>query len=94
MDNKHRQSDTQKNMAWWMPAIIISARFSAWIVIPVLIAAWAGSWLDRKFQMSPLIFLCSVGFAFLVSMFGIVKGTLNEYRKIEAEGKKKNSHKK
>lgn len=61
------------------------ARMSAWIVAPVLIGTLLGRWLDRKFETEPLLFISTVGLAFLLSMFGLVKNVVSEYKKIEKE---------
>ena len=70
--------------AWWQPAIIMFARLSAWIAAPIIFAIYLGKWLDRKFNMEPFLFLFCVGAAFLISMFGIVRSALNEYKKIDS----------
>lgn len=89
MDSQEAKDNGQKNTVWWMPAIMIFLRFSAWIFVPVIIAIFLGKWLDKKFNMEPFLYLSTVGFAFLISMFGIIKGAMAEYKKIETEDKKK-----
>ena len=78
-----------KSVAWWQPAIIIFLKFSAWIFVPVIIALFLGRWLDKKFSTEPFLFLTTIGFAFLISMFGIIKGSAREYKKIEDDEKAK-----
>ena len=75
--------------AWWQPALIMFARLSAWIAAPIIIALYLGKWLDRKFSSAPWLFLLCVGAAFLISMVGLVRNTLAEYKKIERLSKKK-----
>jgi len=76
----------EKNQAsWWQPGILIFARLSGWIGGPVLIAVFAGKWLDQKYDSEPWLFLGSVGIAFAVSIVGIVKEALGEMKKIEKE---------
>jgi MFS-type transporter involved in bile tolerance (Atg22 family) len=77
---------TDKNKkAWWQPAIIIFARFSVWIFVPVILGAFLGKWLDKKYSTEPILFLVIVGVAFLISMFGLIRGVMEEYKKIEKE---------
>ena len=59
------------------------SRLSAWIVFPVLFGALLGKWLDRKYDSSPRWFLIVVGLSFIISMFGLIKNTLEEYKNIE-----------
>ncbi|MEI6836042.1 MAG: AtpZ/AtpI family protein [Candidatus Falkowbacteria bacterium] len=61
---------------------------TSWIVGPVLVGVFLGKWLDQKFNTDPWLFLASVGFCFLVSMFGLVRKALQEFKKIEEEYKK------
>ena len=72
---------------WWQPAVQVAIKLSAWIAGPVIIAMFAGKWLDHRFDSKPWLFLISVGIAFLVSMFGIVNNTLSEFKKIEIKNK-------
>ena len=74
---------------WWQPAILVFVRLSAWIVAPVILGLFIGKWLDRQFNTEPWLFLATTGFAFLISMFGIVKNTITEFKKIEKEAKEK-----
>jgi F0F1-type ATP synthase assembly protein I len=94
-DNKSSQKKDQepKNIAWWQPAIMIFLKFSVWIFVPVLAALFIGKWLDKRFGTDPWLFLGLIAFAFAISMFGIIKGTSEEYKKIEGEEKDKSSNK-
>ena len=73
--------------AWWQPAIMMFLRLSAWIAAPVIIALYLGKSLDNKFNTAPWLFLFCMGAAFLISMVGLIKNTLAEYKKIERESK-------
>ena len=72
-----------KKQAWWQPAILMFFRLSVWIAVPIIIALFVGKWLDEKYHSEPWLFLLSIGAAFIISMAGLVKNTLNEYKKIE-----------
>lgn len=85
-----KNSEQKKNAAWWQPSLILFAKFSGWIAAPVIIAAFLGRWLDKKYGTEPLLFLATVGFAFLISMFGLVKTVKEEYNKIEKDDKNNN----
>ena len=93
MDNIDRGKEKKENNAWWQPALAIFFRLSAWITIPVLLGAFVGKWLDRKYDSEPWLFLASVGFAFLISMFGLVKNAVIEFKKIEKECRSKEKNK-
>lgn len=82
---KEKGEVEQNQRAWWQPAVLIFLRMSAWIAVPVIAAVFLGKWLDEKYQSEPWLFLISVGIAFLVSMFGLVKSAAREYKKIERE---------
>lgn len=78
---------------WWQPGIILFGRLSGWIVGPILIAVFVGKYLDQKYQTHPWLFLLSVGAAFIFSMFGIVRDSLREMKRIEKEEKDKKAEK-
>lgn len=64
------------------------SNITAWIVGPVIVGVFLGKYLDNKFNTEPWLFLSSVGLCFLISMFGLVKQALNEFKKIEEDYKK------
>lgn len=74
---------------WWQSGIILFSKLSSWIVAPVLIALFVGKWLDRKFSTEPWLFLACVGIAFFISMFGIIRDTLEALKKMDKETQKK-----
>jgi F0F1-type ATP synthase assembly protein I len=47
-----------------------------------------GKWLDQRYSSDPWLMIISLAFFFLISMFGIVKNALKEFKKIEEEAKK------
>ncbi|MDO8668205.1 MAG: AtpZ/AtpI family protein [bacterium] len=75
--------------AWWQPAIIMFLRLSVWIAAPIIIALYLGKWLDKKFDMAPWLFLSCIGLAFIISIFGLVKNTTEELKKLEKSEKNK-----
>lgn len=70
---------------FWQPALEISIQVSAWIAGPIVLALFAGKWLDKKYESEPWLFLGCIGLAFIISCYGIVKISLNYIKKIEKE---------
>ena len=66
---------------------MVFAKLSAWIGVPIVLALYLGKWLDRKFSSEPKFLLLAVGAAFFISMIGLVKETVSEYKKIDKLGK-------
>lgn len=79
--------------AWWQPAMMMFLKLSAWIAGPVIIALFLGKWLDNRYDSAPWLFLVCTLVAFLISMVGLIKHALIEYRKIEKTSKVKNKTK-
>ena len=65
--------------------MVLFIKLSGWIAGPIIIALFVGRWLDRKYHTDPWLFLLTVGVAFVVSMFGIVRDALVELKRIEKE---------
>lgn len=70
------------NEPWWKPSVELFARLSSLIAFPVLVAIFIGRWLDNKYHTEPWLFLACVGLAFVISMTGIIRITLVEFKKI------------
>lgn len=94
MDIGQKEVEKEKKVIWWQPAIVLFAKFSGWIAVPVILGAFFGKWLDEKYGSEPWLFLGMVGLAFFVSMIGLVKIVMEEYKKIEKESKNKKTDKK
>lgn len=78
----------------WSLALKIMARISGWIAFPVIIGVFLGKWLDTRFHTEPWLFLATVAVSFLVSMYGLVKNAMKEFKKIEDEYAKNKEEKK
>ena len=63
----------------------VLANLTAWIAGPVLIGVFLGKWLDNQYHTEPWLFLASIGFCFLISMYGLITNALKEFKKIEIE---------
>jgi F0F1-type ATP synthase assembly protein I len=74
---------------WWQPGLVLFGRLSGWIAGPVLIGVFVGKWLDKKYDTEPWLFIITVGFAFILSSFGIVRDSLKEIKRIEKENNDK-----
>lgn len=70
------------NSKFWQPQLQLVAKLASWVAFPVIIGAWLGQWLDKKYDTEPWLFLITVGFSFLISMFGLIINTVKEYKKI------------
>ncbi len=68
---------------YWVEPLKMFFRLSAWIVFPVLLGVLLGKWLDNRYNSSPKWFLIVVGLSFVISMAGLVKDALKEYKNIE-----------
>ena len=78
------EENEKKNQAvWWQPAVMMVAKLSGWIAAPIIIALYLGKWLDKKYDSAPWLLLACIGLAFVVSMVGLIKETINEYKKID-----------
>lgn len=69
---------------------MLFGRLSGWIGGPVIVGVFLGKWLDSKYGTEPWLFLTTVGLAFFISSFGIVRDSLREMKRIEKEEKDKN----
>lgn len=87
MDKNGNKADSNgEGGAWWQPSLVLFAKLSGWIAVPIISAAFIGRMLDNIFSLEPWLFLFSIGFSFIISMFGLVKEVTREYKKIEKEG--------
>lgn len=73
---------------------MLFTKLSSWIIAPVILGVIVGKWLDKKYGTEPWLFLITVGVAFFISMFGIVRDSLREMKRIEEEEKKSKEDKK
>lgn len=86
MEEMNKEGENKKDSGgapWWQPALLMFARFSVWIVAPVIIGAVLGKWLDKRYGTEPWLFLAAIGAAFIISTIGLVKNVTEEFRKID-----------
>lgn len=74
-----------KNEVWWKPAVEIFSQVSGWVAVPILLALFAGKYLDGLYGTRPWIFLGLSILGFLISSFGIVRTITTYVKKIEKE---------
>src|SRR5438105_1930773 len=82
MEGENNQNLNTKG-PWWKPAVQIFSDVSTWIAVPIVLALIFGKMLDAHFGTKPVIFLCLVGFSFLVSCVGIYKVVKNYMKKLQ-----------
>lgn len=80
--------NTKKDRAWWMPAVVIFTRISAWIVFPVIVALFAGKRLDSYFNTGQIIFILCMILSFVVSAVAIIKISKSYINNLEEEARK------
>jgi hypothetical protein len=82
------------NIPWWRDGLIMFAKVSAYIAVPVILASFLGKYLDEKNNTGNLYFLVLVAISFLLTMFLIWKEMKNYKKKIDLPvqtGKEKNN---
>ncbi|MBI4778833.1 AtpZ/AtpI family protein [Candidatus Falkowbacteria bacterium] len=82
-----KEAEKNNSAAWWQPAVMMFVKLSGWIAGPIIIALYLGKWLDKKYNSSPRLLIICIGIAFFVSMIGLTKEAVREYKKIDRLGK-------
>jgi hypothetical protein len=75
--------------AWWQPAVAVFGEVTGWIVVPIVLALFAGKYLDEKKGTEPWYFLGLTGVAFIISCIGITIIASKYIKQVEKENKKK-----
>jgi len=81
-----------KEVPFWQPGILMFSRMSGWIIGPIVLAIFLGKWLDQRYGTEPWLFLGTVGLAFIISMFGLVRDAFREMEKLSKEDKDKKNN--
>jgi F0F1-type ATP synthase assembly protein I len=79
----------EKNSVWWQKSVEIFSRLSVWIAAPVIIGSFLGKWLDKKFNTEPFLFIATMGVMFILSMFGLIKETMKEFKSLDKKDENK-----
>lgn len=77
------EDNLNPNGPWWKPGMQIFSEISTWIAVPIVLALILGKYLDTRYDTKPTILLISVGLAFLISAYGIVKSVRNFMNKLK-----------
>lgn len=68
-----------KNEFWYL-AFRTMVNISGWIAFPVIFGLYFGKWLDSKFSTEPWLFLVTTGICFLLSVYGLTRSVLKEFK--------------
>lgn len=63
--------ENKKNF-WLQIGLKLFVHISGFIVFPILIAVYLGSWLDSRYDKEPMFFIICIAVAFLITNIGIV----------------------
>lgn len=77
------EKDGKNDKNWWQPVFILFFKWSVWIVVPILLGAFWGKWLDGHYGTEPFLFLVCTAVAFLVSIGYLIREASREYRKLD-----------
>lgn len=72
----------KEKKAWWQPAMEIFVQISGWIVFPLLIAIFAGQWLEERYG-NQWYYIGAVAIAFVITNIGLIKTAMKEAQKIQ-----------
>jgi F0F1-type ATP synthase assembly protein I len=87
--------DNDKNIKkpWWREGVLLSAKVSGYIAVPVIFASYVGKYLDKKYSSDPYLFLISIAIGFASTIYLIWKEVKIYQRKIDKEEKEKSDNK-
>ena len=71
----------------WQPYVNLFFNLSAWLAGPIILALFAGNWLDDRYASEPWGVLGCIGVAFVVSNIGIVREARRMMKQLETEDK-------
>lgn len=64
-------------------------QFSGWIAIPIIMALFAGNWLDEKFKTEPTFTFIFIGVAFITTVVGLARKGKKMMQEVNQETEKK-----
>ncbi|HUC88516.1 MAG TPA: AtpZ/AtpI family protein [Candidatus Paceibacterota bacterium] len=77
--------NNKKNRAWWEPALIMFAKSSIWIAVPVICALFIGKYLDKRYGTDPWMFIGMTILGFIISIVALAKISLDYIHNIEKD---------
>ena len=80
--------NNQNNKPWWRDGVIVFAKVSSYIAVPIILASYLGKFLDQKYNTGNLLFLVLIAVAFISTIYLIWKETKIYNKKIEKEKEK------
>jgi len=80
----------KKEVPWWQPALTVGSQVTGWIAGPIILALFAGKWLDKRYDSEPWLFIGSMMAAFIITSIGIARVSIGYIKKIEKEVEEKN----
>jgi MFS family permease len=69
----------------------ILGTMTGWILVPAVAGGLLGTWLDEKYGTAPWLFLLILGLSFIISIVGVARIALSEFRRIDEIKEKGNS---
>ena len=88
MNNKNIQKP------WWRDGVVVFTKVSAYIVVPIIIASYAGKYLDQKYNTNNFIFLGLIILAFAITIYMIWTEMKIYKKKLDLSEKKENTNNK
>ncbi|MBC8465083.1 MAG: AtpZ/AtpI family protein [Parcubacteria group bacterium] len=67
----------------------ILGTMTGWILAPALLGGFLGMWLDEKYGTTPWLFLLILGFSFIISIVGVARIAIREFRRLDEDEKEK-----
>jgi F0F1-type ATP synthase assembly protein I len=86
---ENKQNMNNKGGPWWKDGVQVFTQVSVWIVVPILLALFAGKSLDAHYGTKPKIFLLLAGLGFIFSCYGIIRVIKKYLKEIEDLSEKK-----
>lgn len=77
--------DQKIQKKWWVDGLGIAMKISSWIALPIIISSFLGKFLDKKYGTEPWIFVSMTAIAFVITVYGIVKFSMDYIKDIEKE---------
>lgn len=75
-ENKNLNNDTnpldKKGEDWWRPAVFFYTKVTSWIIVPLIIAFFAGKFVTKS-TGSQFLFFVFVFIAFCITCYGIYR---------------------
>ena len=82
------ENNKNNEAPWWRDGLIVFARISGYIVVPIILGSVVGNYLDNKYNTGNLLFFISIGIAFILTMYLIWKEMKNYKKKLDKEENK------